>query len=629
MPADLPLKGVLVLEFCQYLAGPWAGLRLADLGADVVKIERPGSGDACRQLKTKGVEVDGDSLVFHTVNRNKTSLAANLKDPSDLQKVRALVAKADIVTHNFRPGVMDKLGLDYASAASINPSIIYGQVSGYGPDGPWRDKPGQDLLAQARSGLMHLTGKADDPPTPMGMAVADGICGLHLTHGLLAALRRQRRTGHGALVEVSLLESLIDLQFEALTTHLNDGGRAPRRSSVTASHPYQGAPYGIYPTADGFIAVAMGQLDVLNDEIGLDWDAALLEPPASFVQADELRRDLGKALLKESTETWLRRLGGQGIWCSDVLDYAKLRDHGAYRAIDMEQTVRRGDVEIATLRAPMQLDNEPIVNASAAPRLGVGGEEVLARHEPRSRATGADRALPLAGVRVIELAQFLSAPSTGLRLADLGAEVIKVERPETGDICRTLYVSDTVIEGDSTIFHAINRNKLGVAIDLKTEQGRSQMNELLSSADVLLSNFRPGVMDQLGLSDASLAERYPKLIRGEISGYGDTGPMRDAPGQDLLLQAFSGIAWLSGNRDDGPVPMGLAVIDLWAGSILCTGILAALASRESTGRGSRIQVNMLEAAADFQFEPITMHLYDGELPERTADTNAHTLVAAP
>ncbi|MEM6312700.1 MAG: CoA transferase [Planctomycetota bacterium] len=628
MSVDLPLKGVLVLEFCQYLAGPWAGLRLADLGADVVKIERPGTGDACRQLKTRNIEVDGDSLVFHTVNRNKTSIAANLKDPADQERVRDLVAKADVVTHNFRPGVMEKLGLDYDNACKLNPSLVYAHVTGYGNEGPWRAKPGQDLLAQALSGLMHLTGKHDDPPVPMGMAVADGICGLHLAQGITAALLRRARTGAGALVEVSLLESLIDLQFEALTTHLNDGHRPPRRSSMLAGHPYQGAPYGIYPTADGHLALAMGKLDVLDDVLGLGWDAGQLEPPGSFIQADMLRGELLGVLATKPTGHWLDVLGKRGVWCGPVLDYEALRTHPAYEALQVEQTVERAGASVATLRCPVRIDGQRLFDAKAAPKIDDGGAEVADAHKPTPTGDTTP-ALPLAGMRVIELAQFLSGPSAGLRLADLGAEVIKIEQPGSGDICRTLYVSDTVIDGDSTIFHAINRNKAGVQLDLKSEAGRAEFDKLLASADVLLHNFRPGVMDRLGLDDDTLARQHPKLIRGEITGYGHDGPLRDWPGQDLLLQAVSGMALLSGNADDGPVPMGLAVVDLWAGALLCHGVLAALLRRERTSFGGLVQVNMFEAALDFQFEPITMHLHDGSLPERTASNNAHTLVAAP
>src|SRR6201994_3660997 len=150
---DLPLHGLTVLEFSQYLSGPSAGLRLADLGARVIKIERPGSGDACRKLSIKNLWVDGDSLLFHTINRNKESFTANLKSAEDMEMIRQLINRADVLTHNFRPGVMESAGLGYSDVAKLNPRLVYGAISGYGKEGPWKDLPGQDLLLQSMSGL--------------------------------------------------------------------------------------------------------------------------------------------------------------------------------------------------------------------------------------------------------------------------------------------------------------------------------------------------------------------------------------------------------------------------------------------------------------------------------------------
>src|SRR6185437_8656639 len=145
---ELPLHGITVLEFSQYLSGPSAGLRLADLGARVIKIERPVVGDACRRLSIKNLWIDGDSLLFHTINRNKESFTADLKSPEDRAILHRLIARADVLTHNFRPGVMEASGLDYAAVRAIRPGIVYGAISGYGKIGPWKDRPGQDLLLQ-------------------------------------------------------------------------------------------------------------------------------------------------------------------------------------------------------------------------------------------------------------------------------------------------------------------------------------------------------------------------------------------------------------------------------------------------------------------------------------------------
>ena len=159
-PVTRPLDGLLVLDFSQFLAGPSAALRLADLGADVIKIERPDGGDLCRQLYVSNLELDGDSTLFHTINRNKRSFAANLKSETDLQEVWALIARADVLVQNFRPGIMNRLGLGYEAVRKVNPRVVYGSVTGYGEQGPWRGKPGQDLLVQSLSGVCWLTGDA-------------------------------------------------------------------------------------------------------------------------------------------------------------------------------------------------------------------------------------------------------------------------------------------------------------------------------------------------------------------------------------------------------------------------------------------------------------------------------------
>lgn len=367
-----PLEGIVVLEFAQYLAAPLAGLRLADLGARVIKIERPAGGDAGRQLTTKNLFPDGDSIIFHAINRNKESYTANLKDADHLAKVKRLIARADVMTHNFRPGVMEKTGLDYENVRALNPRLVYGVVTGYGKEGPWVGKPGQDLLAQAMSGLTWLTGSAGDPPMPFGLATGDIICGTHFAQGLLAALVRRGKTGKGALVEVSLLESLIDLQFEALTTHLNDGGQLPRRARQRNAHAYLGAPYGIYQTQDGWLAVAMGCLASLGKLIGCD---ALIpfadERGDAFNQRDEIKEILAAHLKTHSTQHWLALLEAADYWCADVFNYGQLLSHAGYQALGMDQIVRRPNgTALKTLRCPIRINGERLYSDVAAPSLG-------------------------------------------------------------------------------------------------------------------------------------------------------------------------------------------------------------------------------------------------------------------
>lgn len=365
-----PLEGLLVLEFSQYLAGPSAGLRLADLGARVIKIERPGTGDGCRRVATKNMYVAGESLTFHTINRNKESFAADLKNPNDLETVKKLIAKADVMTHNFRPGIMERLGLDYDTVRSINKGIVYGVVTGYGKEGPWAAKPGQDLLIQAMAGLGQLSGNKNSPPLPMGLAVSDTLCGTHLAQGILAALIKKGKTGAGSKVEVSLLESTIDFQFEVLTTYWNDGHRKPDRAEAGSAHAYLGAPYGVYPAKEGYLAISMNPLPKLCSVLSVDpaFQEHLDDP---FGHRDVIMEGLRLAIAKRRASEWVERLEAEGLWCAEVLDYKSLFEHEGYRVLAMEQDITLdGGEGVFTTRCPIRIDGERYYSDKGAPGLG-------------------------------------------------------------------------------------------------------------------------------------------------------------------------------------------------------------------------------------------------------------------
>lgn len=372
-----PLEGLVVLEFCQFLAGPSAGLKLADLGARVIKIERPVKGEACRQLSIKDLFVDESSLLFHTINRNKESFAADLKNPDDVVLVKKLIAKADVMTHNFRSGVMEKVGLTYADVLAINPKIVYGIVTGYGSKGPWARKPGQDLLVQSLSGLAWLTGKKSQGPVPFGLSVADIMCGNHLVQGVLTALLKRAKTGKGVLVEVSLLESVLDVQFEAITSYLNDGGIMQERGDIDGSaHAFLSAPYGIYKTRDSFMALAMGDLLFIGKLLNIDF-SDYGDKATWFAKRDEIRKILSEKLITEKTGFWLNVLGGNGIWCGEVLNYKQLDelDFG----MSLKQQVKFSESKcLTTTRSPIQIDKQILTSEKPAPKVGAHNQTLLA-----------------------------------------------------------------------------------------------------------------------------------------------------------------------------------------------------------------------------------------------------------
>ena len=373
-----PLEGLTVLEFSQFLSGPYAGLRLADLGARVIKIERPEVGDLCRNLYISDTDLEGDSTLFHAINRNKESFAANLKDAKDIELVKKLIEKADIITQNFRPGVIERIGLEYESVKKINPRIVYGTISGYGSEGPWSSLPGQDLLAQSRTGLVWLNGNGGEAPTPMGLAVADMLAGHSLIEGILAAIIKRFRTDKGSHVETSLVEALLDFQFEVLTTYFNDGKRKPVRSSYNNAHAYLSAPYGIYKTSNGYIAIAMTPLPQLGELLNFNSIKDLHDQKEWFTKRDEIKKNIGDWIEKQTTEHWLSILEPADIWCAQVLDWESMVNHEGFKILDMVQRIQRDDgLDIETLRCPIKIDGEIFKSSKAAPKIGNDNNSIL------------------------------------------------------------------------------------------------------------------------------------------------------------------------------------------------------------------------------------------------------------
>lgn len=371
---DLPLDGVLVLDFSQFLAGPVSAMRLADLGARVIKIERPGTGDIGRTLAFAGLEKDGDTLSFHIMNRNKESFAADLKAEGDRAQVMELVKKADVLIQNFRPGVIERLGFGYEELSKINPRLVYASATGYGATGPFKDRPGQDLLAQSISGLPWLNGCAGDPPIPVGLAVADIFTSTHLATGVIAALLRREKTGKGGLVESSLLESMLDLQFELISSHLFDPNVVVKRGAGNSAHAFLPAPYGLYKTQDGYLAIAMTPIPPLGKLLGVNLDE-YEDPKSWWSHQEEIMNKLSNQLGTKATEEWLAVLDAADIWCAPVLTLPELIHHEGFAHLEMvQETTRPGlngeEIKIKTTRSPIRFDGKPVKHRKGAPHVG-------------------------------------------------------------------------------------------------------------------------------------------------------------------------------------------------------------------------------------------------------------------
>ncbi|MGF6873652.1 crotonobetainyl-CoA:carnitine CoA-transferase CaiB-like acyl-CoA transferase [Paraburkholderia sp. MM5477-R1] len=370
------LDGVRVISFNHFHAGPMAAQMLADLGADVIAVE-PIDGAFHRNWAVANRFVGGQSVNHLTTGRNKRSLSIDMKSEAGRALARQLVARADVVMENFRPGAMARLGLGYEQVRDANPRVIYASASGYGGSGPYAARPGQDLLLQALSGLAARTGRADGPPTPVGPVIVDQHAATIYVMSILAALFNRERTGDGRLVEVSLLQAAIDLQTESLTAWLN-GARSdsPRGAEGLASWFSQGA-YGIHATADGHMAISMATPDALKrvlDDPALD----AFTNDMGFSHREEITRAVARRIAQKTTAEWLDILRDSDVWHAPVQDYDDLQADPQLQHLGTFQNAESGTGEAVTfVMHPARYDGQAPGVARVPQALGAQTDEIL------------------------------------------------------------------------------------------------------------------------------------------------------------------------------------------------------------------------------------------------------------
>lgn len=372
-----PLEGVKVIDFTQMMAGPWGTQMLADLGAEVIKIERPGTGEWERGLESMGELLAGDSPFFHAMNRNKKSLTLDLKRDEAREILYRLVEDADVVAENFRPGVLDRLGYGYKKLSEINPGIVYLSSSGYGSSGPYLGRPGQDLLIQGMSGMVAHTGKGDDAPTPAGTSVVDEGTAMVNAMGILAALYYKQRTGRGQKIEANLLSTAVAMQCQEAVAYLNLGQRF-ERSAAGIGSPWLSAPFGVYPTADGFMTVAMSDLPTIGRIFELPELEKYEDPMDAFHKRDEIKRAIEEKTPAKTTAEWLEVLNEQGIWCGPVNTFDEVFSDPQIEHNGLVVTMEHPKAgEVKLIGFPAHFSETPATYRSAAPLVGEHNEEVL------------------------------------------------------------------------------------------------------------------------------------------------------------------------------------------------------------------------------------------------------------
>ena len=369
------LEGIRVLDFTQMMLGPLCTQTLADLGADVVKLERPGNGDWMRQMPMLGEFVGRDSSAFHAFNRNKRSVAVDLKHPQGRELLLEIAPEFDVIAENFRAGVMDRLGLGHDDFNTVNPRIIYASGSGWGQDTPLAKQnwPGQDLLVQAMCGVMYNTGKEDDQPTPCGTPIADFAASQSMVSGILAAIIARDRSGTGQRVEVDLFSSTLNAMAQENFAVLNQDIDF-KRSKAGLATPWNDAPYGPHPTSDGYVAIAMCPLETLGELLGDNGLSGL----HGFNDRDEIKRRIDARTSTMTSADLLALLRGRDVWCAPVRNSMQAMQDLLDSNSDLLLQLKHP--EAGTVRAvacPISMSATPAARRDPAPLVGQHTNDVL------------------------------------------------------------------------------------------------------------------------------------------------------------------------------------------------------------------------------------------------------------
>lgn len=584
-----PLEGLRVIDCSEGLAGPMAAMYLADFGADVVKVEPPG-GERGRSLPG-----------FPTWNRNKRGLTLDLQTAEGRLQLRDLVRGAGVCIFSQPLGELEAAGLDPLSVQALNGGAIYLHMPALTRHGPWSAMPESAELLCAALGVSRGQYAWDDVPVdPVipHVLYAQAIWG---ATAAVAALVERERTGYGQTVTVGGLQGFLVAMTGGIT-------HRPEIPAVRSPGGGRGANpvYRLYQCADGgwmflagltpaFFTAALGALGILDEIVidpRLDGELLAIVLPEN---APWVMEKLDRAFQAKGRDEWIRIIREAGCPCGPVLDRETWFDHEQVRSIGMHVEVddaERGTVEMPGI--PLNLVETPATIRASAPAPGEHNDGV----EPGAPTPALERepplaAGPLAGFRVLDLGSIIAGTYAGSLLAELGADVIKVE-PLGGDSLRNF----------APTFAGFNLGKRSLALDLQSEIGRDVFYRMVRAADVVVDNYRPGVLQRLRVDYASLAEVNARIITVSVTGFGEGGPMRADPGFDPLLQAASGMMHAQGG-DDAPVFFTLPVNDVASAATAALGAVLSLYHRERSGQGQRVWTSLCAQSIMMQSGEVT------------------------
>jgi len=610
------LDGIRVLDLSEEVGGAYCGKLLADYGADVVLVEPPDGNPLRRRAP---FAADGRSAAFAWYHGGKRSAVLALESPAGSARFRQLVAESDVLVDTCRPGRRETLGLDFATLRSWNPSLVVVSVTDFGQTGPYRDLLGGETVVQALSGQMFATGPADRPPLPAGVDICAATGGLHGYIGVLCALRLRERDGRARHVDVSNLEA--GLENMELRAHPHwSAGADPTRADL---HRPAVVPWGTYPCRDGVAALhgapfrrwrsfarllrgarffeAVYAAGIARMERG---DGASGEPPKG-------PKRLFFRLLDGAVRRWARRrsrdeilaLGGdRGLAFGVLRELPEIPTLAQHRAREFFTEVDHPG--LGPVSQPRWLFPAAGARCGPAPRHGEHDESPWSAPRTEARTPGSSQgsasslgddsgdALPLEGIRVLDLTLVEAAPHGTRVLADFGATVVKIEYPRRLDVFRGGALRDRAYDRQP-LWRQLNRNKRSLTLDLTRKAGRAAFFELLEKCDVVVSNFRCGVLRSLGIDYEALRSCKPDIVTVNLSAYGSEGPDSHRPAYGGVIEAMSGVQNLTAHP--GGSPERIREIDVLNGIAGAAAVLNALRRCDATGEGEDVDLSQMEA----------------------------------
>ncbi len=622
-PAAGPLQGFVVVDLSSGIAGAYCTKLLADAGADVVIVEEPG-GHPLRSWSASGATIapGHDGALFSFLSCSKESVVADAASEAGVSSIAGLLEAADAVVWSAGSRLADHPGLSPQALRRSHPHLTVTAVSPFGLDGPWSDRPATDFTLQAWSGGIIGLGRGapDTPPISVGGRVVEWLGGVHAAIGTLVSRLRAAAGAAGELVDVSLLEvASLCLTYYPVTFH--DIAGRPYRSVRSVPTP------GVEVASDGYVGLGTGT--------GQQWlDFCVMVGHPEWAEDESLRYD--RKPIAAQIHEWMASHTGR-----EILELASAfripnAPIGNGESLPKEEHFRQRDFFTTNPRDGFVQPGRPYRFSpglqpppAPAPRLGehTGKQRQAREHRPSSNGAAA-RPLPLAGIRVLDMTAFWAGPLCGHVLALLGAEVIHVESPVRPDGTRLLgglaFTDDQWWER-SGIFSGINTNKKSVTLDLSDERGRHAFRELLATCDVMVENYTPRVLEQLGLGADEVMAIRPDLVMVRMPGFGLSGPWRDNPAFAFVIEDAAGLSWLTGFADSTPLsPYCLG--DPVAGLHAVVAILIALEHRRRHGEGVLVEAAMVEAAINVAAEQVVEFSAYGALLQRDGN---HGPTAAP